>query len=88
MPRPVELDADEQMRQRSAQFREFCEAVLDLEERPWFVSDAATVYDIYAGDIDELRRRCGRHCGVWLELAWLEQPIWQLLDHLHGNRAG
>jgi hypothetical protein len=82
-----ELGPNREMDQRRAQAAEFYEAALDPEEQPFFVSDEATPYDIYAGDERKLIERCKQHYGIELRREHFSLPIWQLLDHLARNRT-
>ena len=48
-----ELSESSEMAKRSEVAAELFVAVLDAEEQPYFVSDDATLYDIFAGDDDD-----------------------------------
>lgn len=78
-----------EMDKRAEEARAFYEAVFDADERPYFVSDAATLYDIFAGDEAELVERCFRRYGVRLTEQDFRLPVWQLLDRVtkHGSRT-
>jgi len=65
---------------------EFVNNMFDPEDRPWFVSDYATMYDIDAGDEDELVKRCLDYYGVDLQPSHLKLPLWQALDYIILNR--
>lgn len=85
--KPFALGVGAQIRKRYSQAQEFYRAALDPEERPWFVSDAATVYDIYVGDEAELIEKCEQHYGVEINRSLFQVPLWQLLDYLDQNRT-
>jgi hypothetical protein len=65
---------------------EFCRVVLDPEEQPFFISDEASLWDIFAGDPTELIERVHAHYGVRPDLALFSIPLWQLLKFLSENR--
>ena len=66
---------------------EFYTSVIDADERPFFVSDEATAFDICTLLEDELRGRIHAHYGVDLTAADLSVPLWELLDRLQGERT-
>jgi hypothetical protein len=76
-----------EIEKRSAQAKEFLDAVLDPEERPQLVSDEATLLDISSDDEAELSARCRQHYGVGLEPSDFRLPLWQLLDRLEKVRT-
>jgi hypothetical protein len=59
---------------------------LEADERPYFVSDEATLYDIFVGDEEELNDRCEAHYGVRLQASDFTIPLWRLLDELEARR--
>lgn len=70
-------------RRKEAEF--FIKAVIDPDEYPYFVSDAATVYDISSLSSEELRLRIERAYGIRITQEDLAIPVWQLLDRLRGE---
>lgn len=56
-----QMESDIETRKRSRWLQEFMIAVIDPDERPIFVSDAATVFDISSDDEDVLAQRCIAH---------------------------
>lgn len=60
---------------------EFYQAVLDSDERPFVVTDEATVFDISGLDERELRRRITSVYYVSATVD-LHMPFWRLLDEL------
>jgi hypothetical protein len=83
--REFELASGREISKRRKQLQEFLEVVLDPDERPSFVSDEATVYDIYAGDEEEILRRCREHYGAEMRDV-LPLPVWKFLDVLTSRR--
>ena len=69
------------------QAKEFFQALLEAEEQPYFVSDEATLYDIFAGDKTQLIDRCKSHYGATLENSNFTIPLWHLLDEIEARRA-
>jgi hypothetical protein len=89
MGREYEFGESEKTEQREGELSEFLERMFDEEDRPYFVSDEACLYDIYAGDDAELSRRCERWYGKELTKSDFRLPVWRLLDSLYGEpRAG
>ena len=80
------LEPQTEIGRRRDQLRELCEVALDPAERPWFVSDAATLWDIYVGDEAEFIDKCRRHYGVDLDPGKFRIPVWELIDYLEANR--
>jgi hypothetical protein len=74
-----------QISRRHDQAMEFYRVALDADELPYFVSDEATLYDLYAGDENELIDKCQHHYGVELRREHFLLPVWELLDYLSGS---
>jgi len=72
--------------QREDQLAEFLSVAFLPEDRPLFVSDEASYYDVDAGDDEGVIERCAEHYNVVLTPADLSKPIWQLLDYLASKR--
>jgi hypothetical protein len=75
-----------QMDRRADLANEFYNIVFDLEDQPWFVSDEATLYDIYADEESILIEKCKKHYDVELQDEHWRWPLWTLLDFLAANR--
>jgi len=58
------------------------------DERPVFVSDEATIFDVSTSPIEELSERCAKHYGRVLSPESLKQPLWKLLRQLNQDRTG
>jgi hypothetical protein len=82
-----ELAPSTQMDARADIAREFFSAVLDDDEHPYFVSDQATLYDIFSGDERDLCRRCLLRLGFELREAHFRMPLWELLDLIACSRG-
>jgi len=77
----------DQMQKREALAREFYSVILDPDEEPWFVSDDASLFDIWAGcDEAEVIAPCHEHYGVRLSRKQFRCPFWRLLDYLQEKR--
>jgi len=81
MPK-IDLGSTKEMDTRADFAREFYEAVFDEDERPYFVSDAATLYDIFAGEESDLVARCAKKYGIRLTENDFRVPVWKLLDSI------
>jgi len=57
------------------------------DEEPLFVSDEATLLDVWSGDVDEILERCSEHYGVPISLEDAKRPLWKLLPFLDKNRT-
>ncbi len=71
------------IRKRERELVEFIERMFGEEDRPYFVSDEACLYDFYAGDDVELSERCERWYGKKLTQSEFRLPVWRLLDMLY-----
>ena len=83
----MEMESSVEMDKRAEVAREFYETAFDVNEQPYFVSDGATLYDIFAGDEADLIQRCLERYGVRLGEQHFRLPVWRLLDHLAENRS-
>ncbi len=77
------LGESDKMKEREREFAEFIDRMFDEEDRPYFISDEACLYDIYAGDEVELSQRCEKWYGKKLTQSDLRSPVWKLLDALY-----
>ncbi|MFA5835227.1 MAG: hypothetical protein WDA22_17240 [Bacteroidota bacterium] len=53
----------------------------DSQYQPYFVSDKATVYDVFGYSEQELRNSLETHFKMKLDIS-LDLPIWKLIDVL------
>jgi hypothetical protein len=58
----MEFSSDVEMRKVSGEAQEFFEKVL-YDEEPLFVSDEATLWGVWMGDVDEVLERCSTYYG-------------------------
>lgn len=87
----IDFADDEQMSRRQALADEFYDALglIDDENRPFFVSDEAALYDVQMEDDDFVVVAVERHYGITLRVPEdFKRPFWQLLDHLRERRVG
>lgn len=86
----IDFADDEQMSQRQALADEFYDALglIDDENRPFFVSDEAALYDVQMEDDDFVVAAVQRHYGITLRLPEdFKRPLWELLDDLSERRV-
>jgi hypothetical protein len=78
-----DLGETNELSKRQTELSEFLERMFDEEDRPYFISDDACLYDIFAGVDDELSKRCLENYGRNLSQNDFRAPIWKLLDSLY-----
>lgn len=82
----MEFGSDVEMRKVSREAQEFFKNVL-YDEEPLFVSDEATLWGVWMGDVDEVLERCRKYYGVPVSLEETQQlPLWKLLLVLDERR--
>lgn len=82
----LEFSPDVEMRKVSGLADEFFQKVL-YDEEPLFVSDEATLWGVWMGDVDEVLERCRSYYGVPLTFEETQQhPLWKLLRTLDDRR--
>jgi hypothetical protein len=86
MSREFSFGGAKQIEERREEAEFFIKAIIDPDEYPYFVSDAASVYDISSLSGEELRLRVERAYGIRITEEDLAIPVWQLLDRLRGDR--
>jgi hypothetical protein len=84
MSQEFNFGESDKIRNRERELVEFIDRMFDQEDRPYFVSDEACLYDVYAGDDLELSERCERWYGKKLTQSEFRLPVWRLLDMLYG----
>lgn len=82
-----EYESSTEMDHRAALAQEFYSVAFSPEERPIFVSDRASIYDISPGDEAEIVSRCESYYGVTITENHLRMPLWEVLDFLSRNRS-
>lgn len=87
MDRDYKLFGSEEMDRRREKAEELYQVLLEADGQPYFVSDEATLYDIFVGDEEDLNDRCEAHYGVRLRKSDFKIPLWRLLDQLEARRC-
>jgi hypothetical protein len=64
----AEFSPNEQMLKVGSLADEFYLKVLREDEEPIFVSDEATLLDVWCGDVNEILKRCSQHYGIPVSL--------------------
>lgn len=83
----LEFSSDAEMKKIAGLAQEFYEKILD--DKPFFVSDEANVFDVSGSEPDELLVRISKYYGKTVSMADLKQPLWKLIPQLNeGRRAG
>jgi hypothetical protein len=82
----MEFGSDVEMQKVSSEAQEFFEKVL-YDEEPLFVSDEATLWGVWMGDVNEVLERCSTCYGVPVSFEESQQPFWKLLRLLNEKRA-
>jgi len=76
------LVGDKEVRARAPRVDRLLRIVCSEEELPYFVSDAATVYDVSSLLEREILAKLVGAYGTPLDPTDLRQPIWKLIDRL------
>jgi hypothetical protein len=83
MPTDYELAPTNEVGRRASMIDELLELVCGPDERPWFISDEASIMDVCSKSPDEivcqLRLRYERSVAP----EHLLLPLWRLVDMLH-----
>jgi len=82
----LRLASSEQTDRARKAIDEFLDAVVPSEERPYIVTDKASVFDVTSLSPDEIKERCLNRYGVRLSDEDLVLPLWKLVERL--NRGG
>ena len=77
-----QLGENNEIHKRAKLVQDFLEKIIHPEERPLFVSDDATVFDICSDDEHSLITKVADKYGVRLSNQQLQLKIWQLVDLL------
>ncbi len=87
----IDFADDEQVSRRQSLADEFYDALglIDDENRPFFVSDEAALYDVQMEDDHFVVVAVQRHYGITLRVPEdFKRPFWELLDDLRERRTG
>ena len=77
--------SDTEIQKRGKLVQEFLEKIISIEERPLFVSDDATIFDICTDDERSLIASIANSYEVHLSSQQLQLKVWQLIDILNGT---
>jgi hypothetical protein len=69
--------------ERQRELKQFLDRMFDDADRPMFVADDASIYDIYVGDDTESAERCERFYAHKLITSEFRLPLWKLLNVLY-----
>jgi len=58
-----------------------------FDEEPLFVSDEATIWDLWSGDEKEILERCSTYYGVAVSREETQQPFWKFVTLLDAKRS-
>ncbi|SRR6266550_3949601 len=93
-PRPAaggpkfKLAGSEQIERAREAIDEFLDAVVPPDERPYIVTDLASVFDVTSLSADEIKERCLQTYGVRPSKEDLVLPLWKLVERLRRGRSG
>jgi len=85
MSEQFELGDVKKLNKRQKELEEFLLHMFDEDDRPDFVADEASIYDIYAGEDSEFADRCENHYGYRLAPTDFHLPLWKVLDLLKAS---
>jgi len=80
----MEFSADAEMKKIAGLALQFYENILD--DKPFFVSDEATVWDVSGAEPSELLARISEYYGKTVSMADLYQPLWRVIRQLKAER--
>ncbi|ADG66785.1 hypothetical protein Plim_0941 [Planctopirus limnophila DSM 3776] len=83
MSQEFDFAEDDKLKERESQLSEFLDRMFDNEDRPYFVSDDACLYDIFSGRDEDFNDRLQKWYGKALTGDDFRRPVWQLLDSLY-----
>ncbi len=75
------------IQERQSLINEFCDALFEEEDKPWFISDEACLYDITMEDDEILQAKIKQYYGIDIAVAMFKIKLWQLIDFLAVNRV-
>jgi hypothetical protein len=83
----LEFSTDAEMKKIPELADEFYDNILDEEDRPFFVSDEATVWDVWMSTPEELLKKVSQYYEKTVTMDDLKQPFWKLLRQLNEGRS-
>jgi hypothetical protein len=81
----MELSSDVEMKKIAELAQQFYEHILD--DKPFFVSDEASILDVSGAEPEELLARIAEYYGKTVSMADLQQPLWKLIRQLSEGRS-
>lgn len=85
MSQEYQFADDDKLKKRQRQLSEFLDQMFDEEDRPYFVSDEACLYDIYSGNDEEFSNRFEKWYGRRLTESEFRLNVWKLLDSIYDS---
>jgi hypothetical protein len=85
MSQEYQFADDDELKKRQRQLSEFLDRMFDEEDRPYFVSDEACLYDIYSGADEDFSKRFEKWYGRRLTASDFRLNIWELLDSVYDS---
>lgn len=84
MNQEFHLGESDKVKIRERYINEFLDRMFDNDDRPYFISNDACLYDIHAGDDVEFSQRFEKWYGKKLTQGDFRLPVWQLIDKIYG----
>jgi hypothetical protein len=81
----MEFSSDTRMKEIEGLAREFFDNVIK-DEKPVFVSDEATIWDVSMAAAEELLKACSDYYRVPVSMDDLKLPLWELIPSLNERR--
>ncbi len=81
----LEFSPDVEMKKIAGLAQEFYENILD--DKPFFVSDEASILDVSGAEPEELLARISKYYGKTVSITDLQQPLWKLILQLNEGRS-
>jgi len=81
----MEFSSDGEIKKIAGLAQEFYENILD--DRPFFVSDEAAIFDVSGAEPQELIARISEYYGKTVSMVDLQQPLWKLICKLNDARS-
>ena len=85
MSQEYQFADDDELKKRQRQLSEFLDRMFDEEDRPYFVSDEACLYDIYSGADEDFSTRFEKWYGIRLTTSDFRLNVWKLLDSIYDS---
>ncbi len=79
------FESNSEIKKRKEVVQKFVDSLIDLEEKPLFISDEATIFDICSDDSSTLLLRIFNSYGIQIQEEQLTLKIWELIDVLQAE---